>query len=341
VQLTPLGFPSFVRACRGFTLIELLVVIAVVGVLMGLLIPAIQAAREAATRAQCANNLHQVGVAYHLYVDQNGGRTSAFQSDANWTLQLLPYVDNILDTYFCPNDIPGTIKKFVIPNAAVFVVRQKLTIPLTLEGQRCRLGTILSAAVGSQAPDSYVLEINGSEAGADPKDLFTDGTYKYGVRMTIAPQADGSIIATWSYAQGADFTWDLQDQNGQTLLAGNSKSSPKAATYTFPPDTPTTIVKIRASSYGVNYKAQGFAAYADSRKVLALDYRKTVADLVGPSPVDKWQTACAPRHVNTLNVLSRDGSVQTMSPAEIDPSNRQFAQDYWIPTVLLGSPGYP
>src|SRR4029079_15541446 len=89
---------------RGFTLVELLVVIAIIGVLVALLLPAVQMAREAARRTQCANNLKQLGLGAQNFHDtrrflppsrlaNNPAGTPANLRFVTWAVLLLPYIE--------------------------------------------------------------------------------------------------------------------------------------------------------------------------------------------------------------------------------------------------------
>jgi prepilin-type N-terminal cleavage/methylation domain-containing protein/prepilin-type processing-associated H-X9-DG protein len=115
------------RRRSGFTLIELLVVVAILAILMALLIPAVQKVREAASRAMCANNLKQLGIAMHNFHGQSKKLPSGDFNDVNYgpsaVVSLLPYVDQkaIRDLYImtgvsgaspgtASNDIAGAIR---------------------------------------------------------------------------------------------------------------------------------------------------------------------------------------------------------------------------------------
>jgi len=99
------------RTKAAFTLVELLVVIAIIGVLVGLILPAVQAARATSRNMACKSNMRQIGVGIHQFANTNNGRFpfNVHRSvEQSWLYTLSPYIEGVDEIRICPDDPKST-----------------------------------------------------------------------------------------------------------------------------------------------------------------------------------------------------------------------------------------
>ena len=229
------------RAVRAFTLIELLVVIAIIGVLVALLLPAVQAAREAARRTQCVNNLKQIGLALHNYESVHQtlppGYVSNFDSTGTdlgpgwgWAAMMLPQFEQTT-TYSAINfslnvEVPAnlTARLVIVGN---FLCPSDRVEPSWAAVDRDLLTGAPKREICRVAPSNYVGMNGVGEPGPDGEGVlfrnsrvaFRDITDGLSQTLAIGERSHLLGVATWTGAvTGALLYDDDGDKIGRTTL---------------------------------------------------------------------------------------------------------------------------
>ena len=244
------------RRCRAFTLIEMMVSIAVITILVGLLLPAVQSAREAARRVRCAGNLKQIALAMHEYHEVQGTLPPGKKACCwgTWLMFILPQVEQqaLFDAYnFSGNNTPGLpsnydtdLRYFGAANRTVTSTRLSVylcpsdqtaaPISLTTNGV-----TVSCTSQNYAANFGNTLQIQGDlpgnpfggapfgDVGSPIGDHSKPGRPTVGLREITDGTSNTLLVAEVVVGQGADlrgFSWWGDAAGFETYLTPNSQS---------------------------------------------------------------------------------------------------------------------
>jgi prepilin-type N-terminal cleavage/methylation domain-containing protein/prepilin-type processing-associated H-X9-DG protein len=310
---------------EGFTLVELLVVIVIIAILMSLLLPAVQAARESGRLAQCKNNLHQLGIAYK----NAKTRRSASVHGVSWVGTLKPFLENKSQMFICPNDGEPGSERVGYGGLFVRVFHDNgntVDMPLSPGHARCRYWDGIQP--GPDATAGYGLEFE------DRNDTdFND------LRALVETGGTGGDdwmrVTSIQHGTRSSTIFVLYDENENELV---NPFHPRAQWIGEAKGTQT--------SYGINNLAASFGA-GDSHKLLLIEWQDPVAEVAGPDAPERvhWKSVMegganeltgsvsegAARHMGSLNVLFLDGHVASTRPPAIDPRDAKIHDELWRP----------